>query len=411
MKNKEQRRRHTTPINLRMPLATGPLSDPTYSIDNSLDITQDEDDLTIYTRSATSVEPYTDEYITSYKRYVCWNSIRFMILCGIILGIACHRQFSLHNYYNKDKCCFCFEMAYINEKYSKSHNHTVFEWQSCEYDFKIKQKTIKNQCFPTYTKTIHNIENLSINFDLFGSKYYYMITALIVFTLAMTYAIIIWLRACKIKDKTTLVRDSLYLLLYNIIISIMCFYQILIDYQYYQKYFIFDPYYHDIVGLPTPEIHSAECYVNALNKTTETIIKYVLISAGIYFLIPCFVQCFLHCTGNNILTKCMDKIYNWLIFGCFAIITITFFGLVIYYTYDVLKNFEWESTVLIIIIDIGLIMSFFDILFFKIRDYAKIPFMKILRLICCCYYKYYDNTENYEKISFRDRFPSISTGK
>lgn len=380
-----------------------------------------EDDLSIYKMTAASSESFEsdDVYIKSYFRYTIWNGLRFIAITGLMLGMAISRQLELYDHYSPNLCCFCYQEAYISQRGESKAKQKIFEWASCQYDIlDVNQKHIDSKCWPNFnwnaypltynTSSIHDeflkIHNLSTHYDLFGTKFYYIITASIVFFIALLYATISIWRALKIKNTTQMRREALYQLLHNVIVSLIIFYQILINYQYHKPS---DVKYNPVMGLPTPPTTSGVCYVNALNNTTEIIIRVVLISACVYILSPCFIQICLH-FADNCFAKCIKAWYNWIIYIFGSLVTLSVFTIIIYYTYRVLDNFHWHVRIMVIIVDILLMASFFDILLFKIRHYAKAPFVSILRVICCCYYKYCKGDSNIDQISYRDRYPSVS---
>ena len=357
-------------------------------------------------------------YVTSYKRYVIWNGMRFFIVTGLLLGMAIMRQLQLYHHYhangNTDLCCLCYDEAYIHQRGEHAKNALIFEWASCEYDINgVSQKSIIEDCsFKNVSPDeFSKIQNLSTKHELFPAKFYYIITASIVFIISGFYSLYAIYRAhCKIKDTKKMFRDTLYQLLYNIIVSILCFYQILINYQYHIMHVKFGG---ATWNTPYPPIKEGECYVNALTYPTETLIKTIMIIATTYIFVPCFIEIILFWCKHNYYIKVIKRIYTRLTFGGCGIIVFTFLGIVGYYTYRVLRYFHWNATVLIIGMDVLLILSFFDIVFFKIRYYARLPFMKLAGICTkiakciCCYNSLVGGVDD-EPISYRERFPSTS---
>ena len=356
-------------------------------------------------------------YIKSYRRYVIWNGLRFFIVTGLLLGMAITRQLQLYHHYNKNMCCFCYDLAYLHQSGSDKEVTQIFEWASCEYDIKgVSRSNITSDCSWTalpdaVQHDLLKVDNLSTKHDLFGARYYYIKTASIVFIFSAIYTLYSIYRACcKTKNLKQMVRNVLYQLLYNIIVSILCFYQILINYQYYKKYMKF-PGATQNTPLPPDGRNYGECYINALDYPTETLIKTIMIIATTYIFVPCFVEIILFWCRNNICIKAIKRIYTRLTFGCCGIIVFTFIGIVGYYTFTVLEHFHLNATILIISMDVLLILSFFDIVFFKIRYYARLPFKKLTGICTkitkciCCYNRFVGAIDN-DPIPYRERFPS-----
>merc|ERR1712187_286309 len=79
------------------------------------------------------------------------------------------------------------------------------------------------------------------------------------------------------------------ILSYNIIISMICFYQIMIEYQYYAK-----DYPAPNTKLDDDQEVMNKCYVDALTKDEENIMLIVLITAFVYTFSPCFIVLPIH---------------------------------------------------------------------------------------------------------------------
>ena len=191
-----------------------------FELSNAAAAFPDTDELRLYKQityerkqTMTSVNQWY--LLRSFRRYTRYNGVKFIILTSIVIVIAVFRQLALRDHYNPEICQQCYQIA-------RQNKHNIFEWQTCAYYYKVQKPT-------------NNVSNLSVHHDLFASGSYYIVTAVIVAIIAALYAIISICCSYSADDIDELLRKLPLecLLSYNIIVTMICFYQIAIDYQYY----------------------------------------------------------------------------------------------------------------------------------------------------------------------------------
>ena len=141
------------------------------------------------------------------------------------MTIALVRHYVLHNHYTEELCCYCYQQAL-------QYPQQIFEWQTCEYDYNIKDPNDK-----CGINTPQNPQNLSTNYNLFSADWYHLLTASVVSGIVIIYAIFTYL---FIMTHNTNSVDPLlnklpleFMLYYNVSISTVIFYQIAVNYQFF----------------------------------------------------------------------------------------------------------------------------------------------------------------------------------
>ncbi len=90
-------------------------------------------------------------------------------------------------------------------------------------------------------------------------------------------------------------------------------------------------------------------------------------------------------------------------------ITLTFLVIIVFYTFGLLlPKFEWTVWILVVLVDIGFMTSFVDIYFFEIFKSSRNPFMNILKIGCCCFYKICCNENEKHKATYFEQFRTHS---
>ena len=138
--------------------------------------------------------------------------------------IAVSRHYSLFYHYNVDLCCYCYQQAL---EFAKQ----IFEWQTCEYDYNIKDP---NQICLANTPW-QNPQNLSTNYNLFHVDWYYFVMASFVFGIAVVYIISTYIVTRKVNAVDALLtRLPLeFMLSCNVFMSTITFYQFTLNYQFF----------------------------------------------------------------------------------------------------------------------------------------------------------------------------------
>ena len=301
-----------------------------------------------------------------------------MIITLIIMIIAISRQYVLYQHYDTNLCCFCYKQALMNPQ-------DIFEWQTCDYHKNIKDPNTQCQINTSWK----NPTNLSTNYDLFSVAWYYIVTASNLCGISLIYAILTFCLTFRLNFVDILLQrlPLEFMLSYNVFISMICFYQISIDYQFFQD----SNYVND---------DGKRCYVDSLSVKDEDFMFGGLIFAFVYIITSIIIVFTLPCIQHRLSSTVhamYEKIYNWIFFVFFGIVVLLFLSVFIFYTYHViLAHFTdksgWAAWLIIIILQILLFMSFVDICNFKIFKYPANPFVIIMKTNGCyrvCYRKHH----------------------
>ena len=374
-----------------------PVESPNFSLNASFSNTPSESNefSPYYTHRNYENDDNEKSLRSSYTKYACWNSGRFILIGFLIVIIAMMRQLRLLQHYNIPACCFCYYIAAQNN----GVNNIRYEWQTCEvqtwdvhapsYNHRMTDPN-KDCGYNVLLPDPQDLGNLSYN--LIKIPWFYGITAGIVLFICLLYAFLIcYLSTPPAGIAELLRRLSLErLILFNVLISTLCFFQIIIDYQFHKKEY--KDFNVDMIKQPNPTREHKYCYINSLNDIEKLIMQIVSITAFAFITVPCFKALIIHCCCKDN-TDCVARtatFFDKIVCGLCGIVTVIFLVIVVLYSGMVIFykewKFKWFNYPAVILVDILLLMSLFDVycMATKVVKYNGNPYMTICGYLMCC---------------------------